>query len=539
MTLSHEPLVDLAGRLGLAHDALARVEHVNRLAGTFEVHSHSVATLSTDVVRGFAAAYTSAGRLTIGTGDLVEFTVDGGEVDEGELRRLVEEAGRLDTTYRVVIAIDKDQLSADVVPDATDVVARLFFFRDVFERYLEQAPAYVQRDLWHDTRKRLVVVLLDGSAHVSGTCLSVVHADREAVATEIAKGIPAHLGRLADRRNDYIGWDNVLSTELTPMHFELPVDAAESLRARLAGLAIGLGAMYLCDRARDVTRPDGSSFTQVEFRAREHVAFIPVHWEEAALPGISGPQVDAVLDVVTWCYEPIPEHRATDLLADRLPFVQARVAQLLENRSEEDRLAGFALVMPAIAEGVKWYWRSFIEDRISEYLDHVRELESVTGDVVGRLSEQTGALVKRLTETSLAAVAALIGSFIAATFKDPFQEELFRIAMLAYAGYVLVFPFGIGIASSVGDARLSFSGYEAQRDTLGGVLGHDRVEEIVGDRPTRARTRFRFWAWTVGLLYTSAVVAAVVAAIAVPSVVEDSGAGSPTTTPAIQSEPGE
>ncbi|MFP5327946.1 MAG: hypothetical protein ACLGHT_10760 [Acidimicrobiia bacterium] len=538
MTLSHEPLVDLAGRLGLADDALARVEHVNRLAGTFEVHSHAVATLSTDVVRGFAAAYTSAGRLTIGTGDLVEFTVDGGEVDEGELRRLVEEAGRLDTTYRVVIAIDKDQLLADVVPDATDVVARLFFFRDVFERYLEQAPAHVQRDLWHDTRKRLVIVLLDGSAHVSGTCLSVVHADREAVATEIAKGLPAHLGRLADRRNDYIGWDNALSTELTPMHFELPADAAESLRARLAGLAIGLGAMYLCDRARDVTRPDGSSFTQVEFRAREHVAFIPVHWEEA-LPGISGPQVDAVLDVVTWCYESIPEHRATDLLADRLPFVQARVAQLLENRSEEDRLVGFALVMPAIAEGVKWYWRSFIEDRISEYLDHVRELESVTGDVVGRLSEQTGALVKRLTETSLAAVAALIGSFIAATFKDPFQEELFRIAMLAYAGYVLVFPFGIGIASSVGDARLSFSGYEAQRDTLGGVLGHDRVEEIVGDRPTRARARFRFWAWTVGLLYTTAVVAAVVAAIAVPSVVEDSGTSSPTTTPAIQSEPGE
>ena len=531
MTVHSGPLVELSQRLGLDAEALTRVEHVDRLAGSFDVSSEAIAALSADVVRSFAEAYAGAARFTVGTGDLVEFTVEDGQFDGHELQRLTDEAGRLNTTYRVVIAVEKERLAAGLIAGATGAVARLFFFRDALARHLGRVPSHVERELWGDAGKRLIVVLLDGSAHISGTCLSIVPGERTAVAAEVAKGIPAGLERIAARRNDYIGWDNVLSTQLTPSHFERPDVEIDGLSERLDSLAVGLGAMYLCDRARDVHRPDGTSYTQVEFRGREHVAFIPINWEAPSLTGVTARHVDAVLEVVAWCYEAIPEHRGTDMVADRLPFVQTRVSQLLESRPEPDRFAGFATVMPSIAEGVTWYWRSFIEGRVSEYLDHVRELETAIGEVVGRLAEQTAGLVKRLTETSLAAVAALIGSFIAATFKDPFQEDLFRIAMLAYAAYVLVFPFAIGVTSSVGDARLSFSGFETQRDALGEVLGKGRVDEIVGRRPTRARDRFRFWAWFVSLLYVIAIVAAVVAALAIPNVADDSGTTStPTTT---------
>src|SRR5205807_5415091 len=135
---------------------------------------------------------------------------------------------------------------------------------------------------------------------------------------------------------------------------------------------------------------------------------------------------------------------------DRLPFVQTRVAQLLETRPESGRLTAFALAMPAVSAGVQSQWRSYIEGRVNEYLDHVRELETAVGDMVAQLSEQTTSLTKRLTETSLAAVAALIGSFIAATFKEPFQGDLFRIGMLTYAGYVVVFPLFVGVTSLIG-----------------------------------------------------------------------------------------
>ena len=72
-------------------------------------------------------------------------------------------------------------------------------------------------------------------------------------------------------------------------------------------------------------------------------------------------------------------------------------------------------------------------------------------------------------------MAALIGSFIAATFKEPFQAELFRIGMFAYAVYVIVFPLTIGVSSAVGDSRIATSSFTAQRDNLASVLGDKRV----------------------------------------------------------------
>lgn len=520
MTVRSEPLLRLTRQLGLDDEGVARVEQIDRLAGTFDVSSRAVSAMSVDFVRNFADAYSAAARLTIGTGDLVEFTVEDGQFDEHELRRLTEEASRVDATYRAVIAVHKERLVAELVEGAPDAVVRLFFFSDVLVRYLAHPPSDVQRELWADARKRLIVVLVDGSVHITGACLSIVPGERDVVAAEVAEGVPAGLDRIAARRNDYIGWDNALSTQLTPTHFERPDIPIGALGNRLDSLAVGLGAMYLCDRARDVDRPNGGSYTQVEFRGREHVAFVPINWDALSLSPATRRHVDAVLGVVAWCYEPIPEHPGTDMVADRLPFVQTRVAQLLESRPEQDRLDVFATVMPSIAEGVKWHWRSFIEGRVAEYLDHVRELESLVSQTVERLAEDTSSLVKRLTETSLAAVAALIGSIIAATFRDPFHADLFRIGMLAYAGYVLLFPFGIGLSSSVSDARLAFSAFEVQQGTLGEVLGDDRVRHIIAERPELARQRFRFWARLVGALYVVAIVAAAIAALMIPEIVE-------------------
>jgi hypothetical protein len=179
---------------------------------------------------------------------------------------------------------------------------------------------------------------------------------------------PARLGlaRVALRRNDYVGWDGELSTSLTPAHVRrAPGGVPGSLGSRLDAMVVGLGAMYLCDRARYVVRPDSGAFVQAEYRGREHVAFVPFEWTTAP-PGVEAKHVDAVAAVVDWCYEAVPERPATDMVGDRLPFVQTRVAQLLEGRAEQDRFAGLAVAMPAIDEGVRWHWRSFVEGRVND-----------------------------------------------------------------------------------------------------------------------------------------------------------------------------
>jgi len=523
LTLRAAPLLQLADALDIDRAALANIERVDRLAGTFAVPSLAVTQLSADLLEAVVAEYGDAAFVEIRTGDLPDLTV-AGSVDHTTVEHVVQDAAAAtDASYNVVIEVDKVALGRQLVADPGETTVRVYFFADVVAKQFQGGPRTVGQELWDRPEARLLIAVLDTDLSIVGDSLSILGGTHlEQAAEESLRRARSGLARVAIRRNDYVGWDGELSTSLTPAHFRRePGGVPGSLGSVLDVMVVGLGAMYLCDRARQVVRSDGSAFVQAEYRGREHVAFVPIEWT-TALPGVEAKHVDAVAAVVDWCYEPVPERPDTDMVGDRLPFIQTRVAQLLEGRPEQDRFVGLAVAMPAIGEGVRWHWRSFVEGRVSEYLDHVRELEKVVGETVTRLSDQTSTLVKRLSETSLAAVAALIGSFIAATFKNPFQADLFTIGMLAYAGYVIVFPLVIGVSSAVGDSRVATRSFTVQRDNLASALGEKRVDELVGDRMTRAQDRFRFWAWLVGVAYLGAAIAAVVAAFTVPNVIATS-----------------
>lgn len=529
-----EPLLHLAHQLGIHVDDLRRAEGVDRLAGTFQISSRGIARLDDQTIQNLLSEYGAAIEMTISTGDLEEFTLRDATFDSQSLSALVDEAGRVEANYHVSLRIDKPRLIENVIGTPGDAAVRLFFFGAVLAEVLSQPPADIERRLWRDPTRRLVVVILDTDLRLTGDCLSVVGGDGQTnFQDEARRPIPPDLNRVAVRRNDYVGWDNALATSLTPQHFQIDDEqAAGQLADRVTLLAVGLGAMYLSDRCREVQRPDGSAYTVAEFRGREHVAFVPIDWTSAPPATVDARQADAVLAVVAWSYERRPEYPSSDMIADRLPFVQTRLAQLLEGRPEADRLPALASVMPDVNEGVKWQWRSFIEGRVVEYLEQVRELEAAVTEIVGVLTDRTSVLVKRLSETSLAAIAAFIGSFIAAAFKDPFQAELFRVGMLTYAVYVVIFPFALGVASTSGDVRVALSTFKAQRKNLANVVGDDRVDELVASRPQEAQDRFTFWRNAVSILYLLAVAAAIAAAIAVPNLIGSEGEGDTTGAPA-------
>jgi hypothetical protein len=521
VTIGADPLVNLASALGVEKAALEGVEQVDRLSGTFRVAAEAVANLRPDHFAAVLATYGDAARFQFKTGDIVDLEIVG-VLDEAGLERLVADAaGAADAWYDLVIHVDKVMIGTGLGQAPGGTIVKVFFFGSVLDGYLREGPHVFERELWQQSDSRLLIAVLDSDLKITGDALSVIGGSHlQEFQQEVAKEARPGLRRVATRRNDYIGWEGDLATSLTPAHFSY---SDESIRGPIGDsldtLAVGSAAMYLCDRARLVPRDDGTAFVQAEFRGREHVAFVPIDWTNA-LADVAASQRAASAAVVDWCYQELPDQAGTDMAADRLPFVQTRVAQLLESRPEDRRLAGLAGAMPAIEEGVRWQWRAFIEGRITEYLGHVKELEKAVGETVTRLSDQTSALVKRLTETSLAAVAALIASFIAATFKDPFQDDLFRIGMMTYAAYVVVFPLLLGVSSTYGDARLATDAFQRQRDNLASVLGDDRVMELVGGRMDDARSRFRFWTGVVVVLYVVAAVAAVVAAVMVPDLVK-------------------
>src|SRR5207249_3032189 len=80
----------------------------------------------------------------------------------------------------------------------------------------------VEKELWSDTARRLLLLVFDHDVLMSGDALSIVGGDQlDKAATEAARPSidQGMTGRVIRRRDDYIGWDTDFATGLTPWHF--------------------------------------------------------------------------------------------------------------------------------------------------------------------------------------------------------------------------------------------------------------------------------------------------------------------------------
>jgi hypothetical protein len=524
VSISSRPLEQLAEILGVERAILEARDRPGVLHVEAEVSAERAAHLTDEIVTCFAGEYGPAATLRILYNGLEEFTLEHGAVDTASLAALRERIDGRSDTLTVNLRIDKiSLLRAIAAPGAAQT--QLFFFRSAVERAFGHPPRSIQEDLWADPERRLVVAVLDAELDIERGALSILSADRLADLSGLAsRPAPDGVARMAARRDDYISWDTGLRTRLTPTHLapvSLSGDVGD-LPHLLDGLVIAVAAMFLCDRAREQEHEDGAAPpARVEFRGRDHTAIVPVLWGQFSAKQYNATNASAAVKLTEWCYQTTPERPADDFLADRLPFVQTRVAQLLEGRPEQDRLSVLASAMPTLVDSCRWNWQSFIEGRVGVYLDQVAGLEAAVGDTVGALTERTSALTGKLTETALAEVATLVGAFIAAAFQQPFQSRLFTAAMVAYAAYVLVFPLGIGLSSAVGSCRQATKSFGPQQRNVAEVLGADRVKHLIDKRVEDAAKRFRFWARLAAGAYVLAAAVSVAAGLVVPGIVRN------------------
>lgn len=534
--ISGDALERLREALGVEPSSLVQAELPRRLSLTGTVDGDHVARLTHATLDAAVTAYGRALSLTISTGDLPELEVVDGAYSHAQLTALTG-AAEPGHTYGIVLQIDKARLSEAMTGPPAHGSLLLFFQHEAFCAALRRGLASLGSELWPDSSRRLVVAVLDREVAVVGPLLSVVGGNSlNRLADELARtpATSADLAWVSKRRDDYIGWDADLETAFTPWHFALDdVDGDSDLVALLDSIGVLLAMLYTCDRARVVRRTAGAPGVRLEFRGREHAAFVPRD-QSAPLDRMTPEHRHALRRLVDWCYHAdIDGDVRTDRIGDRLLFVQTRVAQSLEPRPEEARFEAFALEMPQIFEGVQWHWRAFVQDKVTQYLDEVEKLEGTVGSAVDSYTSKVTSLVKGVTDTMLAAVAVLVGTFIAAAFADPFNEDLFRIGVITYGAYVALFPALIGLLVDWGNARQVEEAFDSQRRQFNDALYADKVDDIVGERVHTARRRYERWFWVTAAGYVVVILGALVAAAAVPDAVSgesDRAPGSTTTT---------
>lgn len=526
LILSAAPLVDLCRLLGIDTPKLVEVEGADALVHSFTVQGGDAARLDASIVRAFVDHYEDAARVEIRTGDLTEIVLQPG-VSDASIGAFAQQAGA-GGPYEAIVTVDKARLTRRLVGTTPHRTVRLFLFASSLSRILASGITRFETEVWPHAPEPLTLAVLDADIALEGPHLAVLGgarlADVAASAAVLAPSIDFDVVR--DRRDRHIGWDTQWVRSLTPWHFELSGVCAHAeldglLRAQLVKLAV----LFTCDRARARVMPVSPGEIVAEYRGREHVAVVTI--DETRPIEASDVEVAAVLRAVDWCYQRHGAGGDPDWVSDRLPFVQTRVAQTLEAHPVDQRLGVFTRTMPYLLEGVEWHWKAFIEARVGDYLEQVQQVETLVGDTVAAFADRTTALAKGLTESILAAVAVLIGSFIAATFETPFNATLFRIGILTYAGYMLIFPGALNGFAAVDAMRSSKAEFEIRVNRLKETLYPEKVDEIIGSRVRNAQSVFFRWFKIVGAAYLAVAIAAIVAAVKAPDLIDDGPAKDP------------
>lgn len=517
LILSSAPLADICGLLGITTTQLAAVETGETLAYTLPVEASDAAQLDLPRVHAFVDHYRDAAKITIRTGDLTEIVIEPGVTDAA--LAAFTKAARLSESYEATVSVDKTLLAQRLTGSAARTV-RVFLFAEALRRALLRGISRFEADVWANAPGPLLIAVLDTEVMLRGAHLTILGGDslRELQATASQPAPDDDFGAINEVRDQHIGWDTRWVRALTPWHFDVTGTCADLellglLRAQLVKLAV----LFTCDRARSREASIPPSEILAEYRGREHVAIVPI--DERAQLDCTDSEIAAVMRAVGWCYQRHGTHGQPDWVSDRLPFIQTRVAQALEPYPADGRFVVLARSMPYLLEGVEWQWKAFMEGKVNDYLDRVEQVENTVSDTVAAFADRTTDLVKALTDTILAAVAVLIGSFIAAAFATPFNATLFRIGVLTYASYVVLFPGALGLLSSAGSLRGARAEFDIRIKRFNEMLFPDKVKGIIGSRIGDVQRTYYRWLAFVAAAYLAVAVAAAYAAANIPNLV--------------------
>jgi len=219
--------------------------------------------------------------------------------------------------------------------------------------------------------------------------------------------------------------------------------------------------------------------------------------------------IDNLQEFVTWAYE-------KPWASDRLRMTRKSISQALEGVVEAERFTRLLTSAGNIKSALAWNWDAFMSEKIDKYHVQVKSLEDDVRTTIRSYTDQISGMIKGLSDTVLAAVGVVIGSFVAAIFKDPFKPMVFRIGMIGYAAYVLFFPLIYNMLNQWTACRALSNGFRLRQERFEVVLFPDRVTKIVGDQIKGAERRFRRWFWAAVVAYVVLIVLALVATWLIP-----------------------
>lgn len=352
----------------------------------------------------------------------------------------------------------------------------LFLFPTRLHQYLEKNTLEVlEKNLWQDNQvSKVLFILPDEDNYLVGAKLLVLGGKYLSPNTKIDWDSTAE--KLADtayqKCRDNLKWQDAWLHHITPWHLYVqnkgdkpsPIDATLNVHFGNICLLFSADLTYIhC--------VDGKSIRVSRYNDLEKNLEIN-HTEPEQTKTLSPDHAAVLIDILEWIYDP------QWTTSDRLTLAQCNFVDSLIHFEVEQRFLALFSQAAAIRKNIDWHWETFTRKKIDAYFGVVKDLETYLSHIVQGYAADISAIQKTLSDTMVAGVAVLIGSFIAALFKDPFNPLIFKMGMFTYAAYVLFFPLIYNMLSHWNRYKSIDTQIKNRKARFIGCLPHTKVSEI-------------------------------------------------------------
>jgi hypothetical protein len=444
------------------------------------------------------------------------------------------------------LKIDKQALAAhwNLTDPSADV--KLFFSSDALAQALNQPLTRLEQanGLLHDLtgQKKLIILIPDHEIHLNGEYLAIIGGAaaknwRNYLPSSKRDEAAAKIFAVHSEAVAKLKWEDITVRVLTPLQLfvsweetntiEPPPPGADPIARALYSQLLAFSLLHLAT----ISKPSDSAAARAipiaergllfTFAEDKYLARIELGSNESTGNVlIAGNQKDpwaaslTMAKLVEWVYK---DERG---IAIRLSLTQAVLGSSLQDSKPAEGLLDLVKRAPEIRQRILSRWDSFMDGKLQEYFANVKALEETVETTSKSYTDQVQSLTKTLTENMLAAVAVIVGSFLAAIFKAPFDRKIFVFGTSVYTVYLAIFPVFIGLIAAWQQYRKSQDSFVKRKRDFSSRLTEGEVNTIVGTAVSARETWFKRWFKATAAIYVAAILLMVLAICAVPHVVK-------------------
>ncbi len=426
-------------------------------------------------------------------------------------------------TFEFRFAIDKNRLKQTIqekLSNASYLVSFpystfLFFFVESLERkFLSSSLETMESVFWTaDAASKVILLVPEHEIYLNGAYLSILGGQKlEKLSKVLTSEIPdwESISSMHERSQKQLRWQGLNIKYLTPLHFKVKGEAAPN-DPIARGIYLHLAKMLVIYTAEQTAVNASRQYISTYSGEKQRK---DINLSAEGINSLSNEVIfnatSQLLAGVEWIYSSSKTEDALTLFQT----VIARTLQVVEPSDDSYRV----LLTKAdyLSNELKWLWKSFIEGKIDSYMSQVKALEDYVSTTIQSFADRVASMIKNLSDTMLAAVGVTLASFIAALFKDGFNPTVFRIGIIAYALYVLIFPLTYNMIYQKQYFNRLIKNFHRRQERFGLILDPDKVYEIVGEQLKESKNQFQQWSRLITSTYAFVVAFAFAAAFIIP-----------------------